>query len=179
MTRRSLLILSVCLAALFLVGCGYTLVGLASNIPEDVRRVYVEALENQTARAQVDQILTDALISELVTRRRFDLVNAPDEADAVLRGAVVGFNVRPLTFDNNGLADNFEIAITADMRFQRVPQADQDEGDVIWRNARYAFRQDYELEASGANFFDREQLAIEETAEDFAQTLVTDLLEGF
>lgn len=165
-------------AVLLLAGCGYALVGRGSNLPEDIDAVYVEPLVNQTARPQVEQILTSALTDELVTRRRFALVDR-EEADAVLRGTVSGFTVRPVGFGPDGLASDFEIAITADMIFHRVPTADDEEGEVIWQNSRYVFRQDYPLEEGGGDYFDRENLAIEETAEEFAETLVTDLLEGF
>lgn len=162
-------------------GCGYNLVGRASNIPEDIRSVYVRTLENSTQRTQVEQILTQAIIDELVTRRRFEVVNEEAGADAVLRGTVVEFRVRPLTFDSSGLADNFEITITADMAFQRTPTGGQraEDAEVVWSNSRYLFRQDYPLDQAGVNYFDRENLAIEETSERFAETLVTDLLEGF
>ncbi len=160
-------------------GCGYNLVGKASNLPEDVRSIYVAPLTNATSRTQVDQILTRAISDEMVTRRRFNVVNTEDEADAVLRGTVLGFGVRPLTFDSDGLANSFEITITADMKFQRAPRQLEEEGEVLWSNSRYAFREDYPLEDAGAAFFDRENLAIEETSTRFAETLITDLLEGF
>lgn len=178
---RSLFVVILASAAAVLAGCGYTLVGLASNIPEDVRNVYVETLENGTQRAQVEQLLTQAIISEMVTRRRFSVVNDASEADAVLHGKVLQCRVRPLTFDANGLADNFEIEISADMVFQRVPASGQlpEDAEVIWKNARYLFRQDYPLEQAGVAYFDRELLAIEEVSDRFAETLVTDLLEGF
>ena len=169
-----------CLAvALVLSGCGYALVGRASNLPEDIESVYVEPLENRTSRQQVEQILTQAILDELVTRRRFDVVNDAASADAILRGVVTAFGVRPLTFDADGLADNFEITIDADMRFERPPRGGAVEPEVIWKNARYRFREDYPLEDAGISSFDRETLAIEETAEEFAKTLVTDILEGF
>lgn len=173
----------VALCCVLLTGCGYSLVGRASNIPEDIKRVYVEPLVNDTSRLQVEQILTQAILDELVTRRRFEVINDEADADAILRGHVLGFAVRPLTFDASGLADNFEIKITADMRFERplAPGAEEDaEPEVIWSNARYLFRQDYPLEtATGTGYLDRENIAIEETSIRFAETLVTDLLEGF
>lgn len=172
-------ILLAALLALALSGCGYSLAGRASNLPEDIQSIYVETLENNTSRSQVEQILTQAISDELVTRRRFKVVNSAGEADAILRGTVLSFAVRPLTFDDEGLATNFEINITADMAFQRPPRAGEEEGEVVWSNSRYIFREDYPLEGDDAVFFDRENLAIEETAGDFAETLVTDLLEGF
>lgn len=162
-----------------LTGCGYTLAGRASNIPADIESIYVQTLENDTPRVQVEQILTSALSNELVTRRRFEIVNSASEADAILEGRVVGFEVRPLTFDGDGLATNFEILITVNMKFARPPAPGEEEGEVIWSNSRYLFRQDYPLEEEGIAYFDRENIAIEETSDDFARTLVTDLLEGF
>jgi hypothetical protein len=167
------------LAAVVCGGCGYALAGRASNLPEDVRKIYVETLENDTPRAQVEQILTQAISDELVTRRRFNVVNSADEADAILRGKVLSFTVRPLTFDADGLATNFEIAINADMSFRRHPTLDDEEGEELWGNSNYVFRQDYPLVEGSVPYFDRENLAIEETSTRFAETMVTDLLEGF
>jgi len=166
-------------AAALTAGCGYNLVGRASTIPEDIQAIYVEPLVNETQRLQVEQILTDAIIDELVTRRRFKVENSAGAADAILRGKVLTFGVRPLTFDSDGLADNFEISITADMRFERPPGPGENKGEVVWANARYLFREDYPLEGEDAAYFDRENLAIRETSVRFAETLVTDLLEGF
>lgn len=173
------LAIALLLCAFSLAGCGYNLVGRASNIPEDVQVVYIEPLVNNTQRAQVEQILTQAISDELVTRRRFTVASNAAGCDAILRGKVVSFTVNPLTFDSDGLADNFEISITADMKLERPPKLGDNEGEVIWSNSRYVFRQDYPLEAGAAGYFDRENLAITETSERFAETMVTDLLEGF
>jgi outer membrane lipopolysaccharide assembly protein LptE/RlpB len=172
------LVVALC-GVLLLAGCGYTLVGRSNNLPEDVRKIYVAPLENRTPRSQVEQILTQALLDELVKRRRFEVINSEAAADAVLRGAVVTFAVRPVTFDADGLANKFEISITADMRFERPPRGGANEPTVLWASSRYSFREDYPLTEGGLSYFDRENLAIEETAETFAETLVTDLLEGF
>jgi hypothetical protein len=171
--------MSVLFLGLLLTGCGYALVGRASNLPEDVRRVHVEPLVSSTARPQVEQILTNAISDELLTRRRFEVVNDSEEADAILRGTVLSFTVRPLGFDAQGLAQNLEIKIEADMKFQRRPGPTGEEGEVIWANSRYVFREDYPLEEEGVAYFDRENIAIEEASERFAETLLTDLLEGF
>jgi outer membrane lipopolysaccharide assembly protein LptE/RlpB len=178
MTRAQKAIAALLAAGTLLAGCGYHLVGQASNIPEDIEKIFVEPLENSTPRAQVEQILTRAISDELLTRRRYEIVNTAEEAHAVLRGNVISFNVRPVTFDPDGLADSFEISISADMKFQRTPSG-TDEGEVIWANSRYVFRQDYRLEEDETAYFDRENIAIESTSEEFAKTLVTDLLEGF
>lgn len=166
---------SAALLILLLAGCGYALVGRGSNVPDDVRLVFLEPLENLTPRAEVEQFLGQAIADELVTRQRFSLATERAAADALLRGAVVAFNVTPVTFDSDGRAQEYEIAITARVSFVR----NNEESDVLWSNDRYLFKEVYEIEDSEANFFDRENLAIEESSERFAETMVTDLLEGF
>ena len=160
---------------LSLTGCGYALVGRgASNIPADVREVYVRPLENRTQRTQVEQALTRAIANEMVTRNRFSVSGNAEEADAELSGAVIGFDVRPVAFDTSGRATQYEIVVIAQIAFKRVGS-----DEVIWSNDRYVFRESYEIEATETAYFDREDEAIEEAAEKFAETMVSDLLEGF
>lgn len=161
-------------AALAAQGCGYALVGRASNIPEDVRQVFLKPLENATPRVQVDQILSRALADELVTRQRFAVLSSAEGADAEIAGAVQGFVVNPVTFDADGRATEYEISITVKMVFRRLaPES------VLWQNDRYVFRDSYQLEASELGYQDRETPALEATAKKFAETVITDLLEGF
>lgn len=162
------------MCAVTLVGCGYALVGRGSNIPAEVRRVLLVPLENGTPRSQVDQILTRALTSELVNRHRFEVLSAPEGADAVLTGKVSSFTLSPVTFDSEGRATEYEIAIVVSVEFKQVaPET------ALYKNENYLFRSSYEVKASELGFQDRETPAIEATAKDFAESLVTDLLEGF
>lgn len=165
-------------AALMTLGCGYALVGRATNIPEDVQRVYVTPFENRTTRGEIEQFITSAVINELVTRQRFTMVNGSDQADAVIVGVISGFRVTPITFDAEGRATEYETTITADVAFRREPTEPGTEPEVIWANSRYLFRETYELDASD-EFFDQQNLALDDTAELFAKTMVSDLLEGF
>ena len=167
--------LAACLAMLLsLAGCGYGLVGRGSNLPADIRSVYLKPLENKTPRTQAEQFLTRAIADELVTRHRFSVVGAETGADAEISGAVVGFGATPVTFDNSGRATEYEISITASILFKRVGK-DQ----VLWKNDRYNFRESYPVEVSNTAYFDQENLALEKASKRFAQTMVSDLLEGF
>jgi len=162
------------LALLLSTGCGYRLVGTASNIPPEIRAVYLDPLTNQTTRVEVDQILTRALADELVTRQRFEILSSESGADATISGAVTAFTVRPVSFDAEGRGTEYEIRITAQVAFKQV-----DPETVLWSNDSYQFRDSYQLEASELGYFDRETPAIQAAAEKFAETMVTDLLEGF
>lgn len=177
---QPLLALVLLFTSALLGGCGYALVGRGSSLPSDVRRVYIEPLINQTPRSQVEQFLTRAIAEELVTRGRFTVVGGSGEADAVLSGTVVGFTTTPVTFDADGRATEYEVAVTARMAFKRTDDDDDPENDpVLWSNDRYLFRESYPVEVSEAEYFDREDLAIEDASKRFAETMVSDLLEGF
>jgi len=156
------------------VGCGYALVGRASNIPENIHKVYLAPMENATRRSEVEQILTRALADELVTRKRFTLVNDAADSDAVLDGKVVGFDTTPLTFDDQGRATQYQITITASMKFR-----DRVTDKAIWENDRYIYKESYDVDPNEQSYFDREKIAIEGAAGRFARTVVIDLLEGF
>ncbi len=163
------------LAVLSTLGCGYALVGQGSNIPADIEVIFLEPLVNQTRRAQVDQILGQAIADEVVLRGRFNLAAGEDGADAVLAGEITNFVVTPIRFDNQGLAEEYEISIMAAMEFRRTESE-----EMVWRNPNYVFRNNYELdEAALTSFFDREVVAIEGVSILFARTLLTDLMEGF
>ena len=167
-----------CLALLLaaagsLAGCGYALVGTSSNLPPEVQKIYLNPLENATRRSEVEQILTRSLSEELVTRKRFTLVNEAGDADATLSGKVMGFDATPLTFDAEGRATEYQITILASMTFK--DKADK----VIWSNDRYIYKETYPVDPSQDTYFDREKLAIEQAAPRFARTVVIDLLEGF
>ncbi len=154
-------------------GCGYGLVGRTSSLPPDIENIYVAPLENKTLRQQVDLILTENIGEEFLRRPRFKLVNSALEAHAVLRGAVTGFHVRPVLFGAaEGRASEYEILVTASMDFRRT-----DTDEVLWEQPYYSFSEQYEFDEN--ELIDLEDVAIESVAEDFAQTIVIDILEGF
>ena len=157
------------------LGCGYALIGQGSNIPPDVGIIYLQPMENLTRRAQVEQILGQAIADEVVLRGRFDLASSEEGANAVLEGEITSFVVTPVRFDDQGLAEEYEVSIMAAMEFRRT-----DSEEILWRNPNYVFRDNYELDEEAlTSFFDREILAIDGVAILFARTLLTDLMEGF
>jgi outer membrane lipopolysaccharide assembly protein LptE/RlpB len=164
------------LGLLVLLGCGYALVGRGTNIPDDVRSVYLETFENETRRAEVEQFVTQAIADELLTRRRFTLLASRLDSDAILSGTVRTFRVQPVAFDRDGRATEYEVTIEASVRFYRRDSPDEEN---LWASERYIFRQNYEVELESSSFIDQENIAIEQTALVFASTMVADLLEGF
>ena len=160
---------------LSLAGCGYGLIGRTSSLPEDIENIYVEPLRNQTTRQQVELFMTEAIVNELVTRRRFDILKSAASADAVLRGTLTAYTVRPVEFGPDGRATSYNVSIRADMEFKR-----QGSDEILWAQGQYVFRSDFELEIDEqGTVFDTEDINAQIIARQFAQSLITDLLEGF
>jgi hypothetical protein len=156
------------------VGCGYGLVGRTSSLPPDIETIFIEPLVNRTSRELIDQEFTRAISEEFLRRPRYEVVNSPNEADAVLTGQITSFNVRPVLFGGaEGRATEYEIQVLAAMEFKRA-----DTFEVLWNQPYYQFRQNYTFDLD-ATFINREDQAVLEVADEFAQTLVIDLLEGF
>ena len=172
------LLLLIAVAMLSSIGCGYALVGRGTNIPDDVAKVFVSPFENQTTRSEIEQFITSAVSNELVTRQRFTIVNTVDSADAIIDGKITTFRATPITFDADGRALEYETTIIASVTFKRAPPSEGEDGEVLWSNSRYLFKETYDLDASD-EFFDQENIALDDTAELFAKTMVSDLLEGF
>ena len=174
MSPRRAGVLALVLAAAGAGACGYALVGKASSLPESIRVVQFTTLENLTPRVGLEQRLSAEVARELASRGRFKVQSGPDGADAVLAGAVTGFNLYPVAFDSQGRATDYQVQVSARVALKTLP-----DDKPIWENPAFTFRDNYQFSSSAASYVDRENDAIDRVAGRFAQSLVTSLLEGF
>ena len=100
-------------------GCGYHLVGTTSFLPEDIETLHVEKFVNQTKWVDMDQRLMEALTLEWVRRRRLQLVDNPGQADVVLSGTIQRLAVIPVSYDDQGRANEYQMKPTGDGATQR------------------------------------------------------------
>jgi hypothetical protein len=52
-------------------------------------------------------------------------------------------------------------------------------GKVLYENPAYVFREQYEVSQDLGSFFEEDSPAFRRLSQDFARTLVSDILEGF
>ena len=165
-----------CLVAGLLSGCGYGLVGSQNNLlPPTVHTISVPAFVNRTTRVELEQRVTQAVANEFVSRGRLRLVTVPAEADVILRGSIDSFGIFPIAFNAQGRATQYQISITANIEL--VDHRAEDK--VLWKNDQYRFTENYQTNTESTDAFDQETRALQEIAQRFAETLVTNLLEGF
>jgi outer membrane lipopolysaccharide assembly protein LptE/RlpB len=158
-----------------LTACGYHTAGHAVTLPTDVRTIAVPDFVNDTETYKIDQRLTAAVIRELVTRTRYHIVSqAGDAADATLHGEVLSTYAAPLTYDSQ-TGRVASVLITVSMK---VSLNDR-HGKVLYQNPSYVFREQYEVSRELSSFFEEDSPALQRLSQDFARTLVSNILEGF
>ena len=159
-----------------LSGCGYHLVGTTSFLPEDTHTLYVEKFVNQTKWVDMDQRLMEALTLEWVRRRRLQLVDTPGQADVVLSGTIQRLAVIPVSYDDQGRANEYQMSLQAMVQLKDVRG---DEAEILWEDKAFSRRTSYAVDPVAVNYFDRQNVAMDELSSDFAGALVTAVLEGF
>jgi len=180
MTTRTARALFV--GTLALSGCGYRLVGLATYLPEQIKVVAILPFQNRTPRPEIEQRVTEQVSREFSKRRRYRVITAKEEADAVLEGAVTGFRTNPVQFNAQGRATRVETVVTVQATLR-----DRANDQVLWSQSDLLFRSQYDVQdtstipvAGGTSqFFDQETLALDDIARGAAGLLVNSILEGF
>ena len=156
-------------------GCGYHTAGHNVTLPDDVRTIAIPAFVNQTQTFKIEQMLTAAVVKEFILRTHYHVINqVNDDADAVLHGTVLASYSTPLTYDSQtGRAASVMVVIS-----MKVSLADK-QGKILYQNPSYLFREQYEVPRDLNSFFEEDTPAYQRLSRDFAQTLVSSILEGF
>jgi outer membrane lipopolysaccharide assembly protein LptE/RlpB len=156
-------------------GCGYHTAGHSVQLPENVKTIAVPAFVNETSTYRIEQLLTSSVVREFTTRTHYHILNDPGEAaDATLRGTVLSTSASPLTYNSTtGQAASVLVVVS-----MKVALTDR-EGKVLYQNPSYLFREQYEVSQDLASFFEEDSPAFRRLSQDFARTLVSNILEGF
>src|SRR5580693_795385 len=164
-----------CLLGLLTLGCGYHTAGKVTTIPENVRTIAIPAFVNQTHTYRIEQMLTAAVVREMITRTHYHIINQADaDADATLKGTVLSTYTTPMTYDSQtGRAASVLVVISMSVSLK------DKQGKVLYQNDAYLFREQYEVSRDPNSFFEEDTPAYQRLSRDFAQTLVSNILEGF
>jgi outer membrane lipopolysaccharide assembly protein LptE/RlpB len=156
-------------------GCGYHTAGKAAKLPEDVKTIAIPVFTNDTQTYRIEQMLTGAVVREMVTRTHYHILNEPGEAaDAVLRGTVLSSSASPLTYDSQtGRASSVLVIVS-----MRVSLTDK-QGKLLYQNPSYIFREQYQVSRELSSFFEEDSPAMRRLSREFARTLVSNILEDF
>jgi outer membrane lipopolysaccharide assembly protein LptE/RlpB len=158
-----------------LTGCGYHTAGSATHIPSNVRTMAVPIFASRVQSYHTEVSFTQAVIRELNTRTKYRIINNDSsDADATLKGTILAQTVTPLTYDaTTGQSSSYMVSVTA-----RVLLTAND-GHVLYRNDNVTFREQYQSTQDLSGFIQEDSPAIKRMSRDFAQTVVSDMLESF
>lgn len=156
-------------------GCGYHTAGHGGQLPESVKTVAIPTFKNETPTYRIEQMLTSSVVHEFTGRTHYRILNDPsDDADATLRGTVLSTSASPLAYDTpTGRAASVLVVVSL-----RVSLTDRN-GKVLYENPAYLFREQYEVSQDLSSFFEEDSPAFRRLSQDFARTLVSNILEGF
>jgi len=154
-------------------GCGYRLVGQGISLPDYYRSMAIPVFENQTPQQEIAQVITIAVI-DAISQRGGLSVMTEEQANAVLRGKITSYREQPQNISSGYLAQSYRIFITASVQL-----IDQKSGDIFWQDNKMFFSQDYDVSEylSQTEFAQTEARRL--AAADFADNLVSVMLEGF
>lgn len=165
--------------ALYLLGalcaCGYHTAGQVNPKLTNVRTLAVPGFTNQTQQYKVEQVLTKAVVREFITRTRYRVVSQIEsDADATLRGSLTNVQIAPVTFDaKTGRASTVLVSIAMSVTLQ------DRNGKILFENPNYVFREQYQVSRELSSFFEEQGPAVDRLSRQFAQSLVSNVLEAF
>jgi hypothetical protein len=172
--------LAIVVIALTGSGCGYALAGRGSFLPTNIRVVGIPPLVNRTTFFDVEQILTEKVRNEFIGRGKYRVVSEPTGADAVLNAEITSITLSPVGFTTTQLASRYSFVLT-----MKVDFTDTRTNRSLWANDALTFREEYELNAQGADalnaatFVDQQRSSFDRISTDVARTVVTAIVEAF
>jgi hypothetical protein len=160
-------------------GCGYSLAGRGSFLPETIKTIGVPLFGNSSQVFDIERRLTERVRSEFIGRGKYRVLPDATGADAVLTGEITSITLTPSSFNDQQLATRYVIVVTTKLEFKDV-KADK----VLWSNPAWQFREEYEVtnasQATDANaFFGQEANALDRIAQNFGRSVVSAILEAF
>jgi outer membrane lipopolysaccharide assembly protein LptE/RlpB len=166
-------------AAALLPGCGYSLAGRGSFLPDYIRTIGVPQFTNQTTVYDIDRRVSERVRSELINRGRYRVEPTATGMDAVFSGEISSITVTAAAFNQQQQATRYVLTMTA-----RVEFLDNRSGKVLWSNPALSFREEFEpttgTEITDASaFFGQDTNAMDRIAAEFGRSAVSALMEAF
>jgi lipopolysaccharide assembly LptE-like protein len=172
--REGWRILAGCAVAA-LSGCGYQVGGRGDLIPKSVKTIAVPTFANRTTQYKLRDSVPIAIAREFRARTKYQIVNDPNLADAVLRGEITLVGISPTIYDPT-TSKATAIGIEAYLNLKLVERAT---GKVIWSKYALHLRENYELAVDPSKYFDESDFATSRLSQTIASTVVNLILEAF
>ena len=166
-------------AAALLLSAGLALVGgagcshysFSSAVKTHISTIAVPVLLNETLEYGVEQGVTDAIIAEFTDDNALGVV-AEEEADSILRGAVVLYERPVISYDASGNPTEYKVRVVA-----RLSYEDLTKNEVVWEEDVEGWAVYSELGEGGD--LTTEEAAGEYAFEKLAQDVLSKTVQGW
>jgi hypothetical protein len=173
--QRIALSIASIIPTLLLSACGYHVGAKADTIPKSIQTIAVLPFGNNTTRYQLTDKLPQAIAREMVARTRYQVVNDPKNADAVLSGAINQVYLAPALIDpSSGKTTGTELVVLL-----AVSLKERATGKVLYSRPNLAVRNTYESSVDARQYFDESSSAVDRLSRDLARSIVSGILENF
>ena len=160
--------------SLILGVCGYKRAGKGKGLPANVKIIAVPVFQNSSLKYRVEQRFTNAVIEEITRRARaLHVTTNPEGSDAVLTGDIRSFRAAPTILDDQARTRVWEVRIIVS-----VVLRDNHTRKILYQNPRLMFEGEYQLSDDPQSFFNEENTAVDRIAKEFAQTIISTVMEG-
>ncbi|GEM_PF-292997 len=154
--------------------CGYKRAGKGDALPKDIKILAVPIFQNSSLKYRVEGRFTQAVMDEILKRARaLHVTTNTDGADATLTGDIRSFRAGGTILDQQGRTRVWSLRIILSVTIR-----DNNTRKILYQNPRLIFEGEYELSDAPESFFNEENGAVDRIAKDFAQTIVSTILEG-
>jgi hypothetical protein len=123
-------------------GCGYS---TSSTLDERYQAIHVAGFQNQSREYDLQAPLTNAVIRKFLNDGRLRVVGA-GEADLIVTGTILGYDLKGVTFDRNNDVSQFESFVTAS-----VAVTDARTGAVLWRDSHLVGETSFSTGVTGSS----------------------------
>ena len=174
----------VLLAAAAMAGCAYHRLDNRPRVaPWMVKgdTVRIGGFDNHTPRLGAEEVFRKALENRIVAASPWKLVPPSSTSRWVLQATLDRYDVQPLGLSlgsaanpgSAGTASRVEVLVAASVKL-----LDGVTGDVIIARPRLTFSNQYRVDQNFASFDNQELRVLGTLADDFAESFLTQLLEG-
>lgn len=166
------------------IGCGYHRLDRVPHPAAWMKKgetIRLAKFKNMTSHLGVEDRFTKALENRIVAASPWKLVPQGAASRYVLQGTLEKYEVRPIGLSvgtdklraSAGGASRVEIVVVASVELM-----DGQTGAVLVHRRGLTFSNQYRVDQNFASFDSREISVVESLADDFAESFVTQLLEG-
>ncbi len=144
-------------------------------MPQTVHTIAITPFANRTIQYKLAQRLPADITREFISRTRYKIVTDPNNADAVLNGAILNFTSYPIIADQaSGRATVVQCSA-----YLSVTLTERATGKVLFTRPSFEARERYEISVDPQTYFDESGAGVERLGRDVARDVVTSILEKF